>query len=430
MEIPQDKVHGLGDTLGSIQTVANTAAATATNALSTATNAATTATNMIDNYNNLQRDLTNLQSEVADYLRTGSTTSDMINNAFSQTVTRDGLMLSGNIFVADKEGYITAGMMGASAGENNVNAATTPRFFAGSSTVSKSNENPNDDIYAANYPFMVTADGHLYASEANISGTINARNGTIGGITINENNIVSNNEFFKVTNEGELIASNAKLTGSLKITRTITNDKGEAEVKTYDIGDYVIGKIDEHGNLDMSGTISGAIDTVTTAIYGPAMTKEQLAAVGRIKEGTDVSGDDKKLIIEYNQGIMASNYLLGRILRAEGKIAALQNDINALRTGVDVGKVAYICSNCGGKFIEDVPMDGSSPAKSKPCPTCGMNTYMGLVAKGGIGNNGSIGGGTGDSTGDSSNIIDVPISRPQLPITSKDTVADSRPLES
>ena len=340
-------------------------------------------------------------------------------------------MLSGNIFVADKGGYITAGMMGASAGENNENAARTPRFFAGGSTVSKSNENPNDDIYDANYPFMVTADGHLYASEANISGTINARNGTIGGITINENNIVSNNEFFKVTNEGELIASNAKLTGSLKITRTITNDKGESEVKTYDIGDYVIGKIDEHGNLDISGTISGAIDTVTSAIYGPAMTKEQLAAVDRIKKGTDDTTDaDKKLIKEYNRGIMTSNYLIGRILRAEGKIAALQNDINALRTGVDVGKVAYICSNCGGKFIEDVPMDGSSPAKSKSCPTCGMNTYMGLVAKGGIGNNGSIGGGTGDSTGDSSNIIDVPISRPNLPITSKDTVADSRPLES
>lgn len=389
VEIPQDKVHGLGDTLGSIQTVANTAAATATNALSTATNAATTATNMIDNYNNLQRDLTNLQSEVADYLRTGSTTSDMINNAFSQTVSRGGLMLSGNIFVADKEGYITAGMMGASAGENNVNAARTPRFFAGSSTVSKSNENPNDDIYDANYPFMVTADGHLYASEAD-------------------------------------------LTGSLKIKRTITNDKGNAEVKTYDIGDYVIGKIDEEtGKLNTSGTISGAIDTVTSAVYGPAMTKEQLAAVDRIKKGTDdATGTDKNLIKEYNQGIMASNYLIGRILRAEGKIAALQNDINALRTGVDVGKVAYICSNCGGKFIEDVPMDSSSPKKSKPCPTCGMNTYMGLVAKGSTGNNGSIGGSTGDSTGDSSNIIDVPISRPWLPITSKDTVEDMRPRES
>ena len=397
VEIPQGKVHGLGDTIGSIQTVANTAAATATNALSTATNAATTATNMIDNYNNLQRDLTNLQSEVADYLRTGSTTSDMINNAFSQTVSRGGLMLSGNIFVADSEGYITAGMMGATA----TDASKTPRFFAGNPTNSISSSNTNlgpDSIYGdtntPNYPFMVTADGRLYAT-------------------------------------------NAELTGSLKITRTITNNEGKSEVKLYDIGDYVIGKIDEEtGKLDTRGTVSGAIDTVTTAVYGPAMTKEQLAAVDKIKNGTDdVTENDKSLIKTYNQGIMASNYLIGRILRAEGKIAALQNDINVLLNGVSDGsyaknKVAYICSNCGGKFIEDVPMDGGSPAKSKPCPTCGMNTYMGLVAKGGIGNNGSIGGGAGDSTGDSSNIIDVPISRPWLPITSKDTVENMRPLES
>lgn len=370
--IPQSSIYGLENTLSNIQT--------------TATNAVSTASNALTGISGLQNNLNSLQNQVSEYLNGNSGSSpNWITNAFSQTIAKDGLLLSGNIFVADKGGYITAGMMGASAGENNVNAATTPRFFAGSSTVSKSNENPNDDIYAANYPFMVTADGSLYASEAN-------------------------------------------LTGSLKIRRTITDENGEDKVETYDIGDYVIGKM-INGKLDTSGTVTEAINVINDEVYGP------------------VKSDDES-VTDHNYNLMSSKTLLGRILRLEGKITALQSDIDALQasqSGSSSNNVTFVCSNCGKNTTHkksdtiiiseacsgDLNKKYSEVDKIK-CPTsnCGAIAYKRRLFM----NTDSSTGGTGDSSGSGSGsnsglITDIG-TRPNLPITSKDTVADMRPLES
>jgi hypothetical protein len=69
------------------------------------------------------------------------------------------------------------------------------------------------------YPFYVHKDGEMYCSNANIAGTINASNGTIGGITINSNSITAPN--FSLSSDGALTATNANITG------TINADKGK-----------------------------------------------------------------------------------------------------------------------------------------------------------------------------------------------------------
>ena len=375
-------------------TTANSASDTANSAVTIATNASNAATSANNNYVNLQGQLNDLQQDVADYLNGNKNISDWISRAFSQTIVDGGLMLSGNVFVADNGDYITAGMMGASA----VDASKTPRFFAGdpSNKITSSNTDLSPgNIYGnadtPNYPFVVTADGSLYASKAS-------------------------------------------LTGSLNITRN---------GKNYDIGDYVIGQMTGEGKLNINGTITGAIDALNTEVFGPVMTKAEAEALDRIKKEEARPGDED-LIKAYNRNVITSNYLIGRIFRAEGKIAALQSDISALRSGsISDTNVAFICSNCGGKFIykaseglATLPSIPSRPTtfivtgtttygdvNTITCPTCGSIAYKGLAVNNDTGNEGSIvGGGSGDDTGlieDGGDkiIADRPITRPGLPIS-------------
>lgn len=367
--IPQSSIHGLESTLSNIQT--------------TATNAVSTASNALTGISGLQNNLNSLQNQVSEYLNGSSGSSpNWITNAFSQTIAKDGLLLSGNIFVAGNDGLITAGMMGATA----TNADTTPRFFAGnpnnSITSSDADLNP-DNIYGTtdntdnstpNYPFMVTADGHLYAT-------------------------------------------NADLTGSLKIQRTVKNDKGEDVVKSFDIGDYVIGKMKD-GVLDTKDTVTGAIGAINNEVYGPVW--------------------DENATKEYNNyNIMSSKSLFGKILRIEAQISALQRDIDALASQNDSSSsenITFDCFLCGtetkraatanvkaGEAVDDADKTKTYGNVDKiKCsnPDCGAIAYRRrfMVADSGTGGGTGPGGGTGSGSG---LITDIEIKpRPDLPITS------------
>lgn len=82
----------------------------------------------------------------------GPYTDDWLTNAFSKTVISGGLALTGNIFVADSNGNVTAGMMG-----GNVENKNDIRFFAGGVT-------------PENAPFRVYEDGNLVVKSGVFSG--------------------------------------------------------------------------------------------------------------------------------------------------------------------------------------------------------------------------------------------------------------------
>ena len=297
--------------------------------------------------------------------------------------------------MAGNDGLITAGMMGATA----TNADTTPRFFAGNPnnniTSSDTDLGPNNiygttdntDNSTPNYPFMVTADGHLYASEAD-------------------------------------------LTGSLKIKRTIKDENGNDKVESYDIGDYVIGKMKD-GILDTKGTVTEAINVINDEVYGPVWNKNATK--------------------EYNNyNIMSSKSLYGKILRIEAQISALQRDIDALASqngSSSSENITFDCFLCGtetkraatANMKADEAVDDADKTRTYgnvnkiKCSNtkCGAIAYRRrfMVADSGVGGGTSPGGGTsGGGTG--SGFITEIGTRPNLPITSKDTVANMRPLES
>lgn len=79
-------------------------------------------------------------------------TDDWLTNAFSKTAISGGLALTGNIFAADSNGNVTAGMMG-----GNIENKNDIRFFAGGVT-------------PENAPFRVYEDGNLIAKSGVFSG--------------------------------------------------------------------------------------------------------------------------------------------------------------------------------------------------------------------------------------------------------------------
>ena len=79
-------------------------------------------------------------------------TDGWLTNAFSKTAISGGLALTGNIFAADSNGNVTAGMMG-----GNVENKNDIRFFAGGVT-------------PENAPFRVYEDGNLIAKSGVFSG--------------------------------------------------------------------------------------------------------------------------------------------------------------------------------------------------------------------------------------------------------------------
>ena len=83
---------------------------------------------------------------------TESYTDGWLTNAFSKTAISGGLALTGNIFTADSNGNVTAGMMG-----GNVENKNDIRFFAGGVT-------------PENAPFRVYEDGNLIAKSGVFSG--------------------------------------------------------------------------------------------------------------------------------------------------------------------------------------------------------------------------------------------------------------------
>ena len=86
-----------------------------------------------------------------------------LTGAFNKTLIEGGLALTGNIFVADSNSNITAGMMGANTSGSDL------RFFAGSSSYANS----------LSAPFRVYEDGTFYATNAHITGEITATSLTI-----------------------------------------------------------------------------------------------------------------------------------------------------------------------------------------------------------------------------------------------------------
>lgn len=137
-------------------------------------------------------------------------TDDWLTNAFSKTAISGGLALTGNIFAADSNGNVTAGMMG-----GNVENKNDIRFFAGGVT-------------PENAPFRVYEDGNLVAKSGVFSGFLRMP--------------------FKTFDEG---ATN--ISDELYIVYTVSNNFNLIARSQYSAGDTISLKLPN--GLDYSGAV-------------------------------------------------------------------------------------------------------------------------------------------------------------------------------
>ena len=128
-------------------------------------------------------------------------TDDWLTNAFSKTAISGGLALTGNIFAADSNGNVTAGMMG-----GNVENKNDIRFFAGGVT-------------PENAPFRVYEDGNLIAKSGVFSGFLRMPFKTFDeGATYN-----SSDHTYTVSNCFNLNSYANNWSGSYEVTLKLPN---------------------------------------------------------------------------------------------------------------------------------------------------------------------------------------------------------------
>lgn len=132
---------------------------------------------------------------------TESYTDGWLTNAFSKTAISGGLALTGNIFAADSNGNVNAGMMG-----GNVENKNDIRFFAGGVT-------------PENAPFRVYEDGNLIAKSGVFSGFLRMPFKTFDeGATYN-----SSDHTYTVSNCFNLNSYANNLSGSYEVTLKLPN---------------------------------------------------------------------------------------------------------------------------------------------------------------------------------------------------------------
>ena len=128
-------------------------------------------------------------------------TDGWLTNAFSKTAISGGLALTGNIFAADSNGNVTAGMMG-----GNVENKNDIRFFAGGVT-------------PENAPFRVYEDGNLIAKSGVFSGFLRMPFKTFDeGATYN-----SSDHTYTVSNCFNLNSYASNGTGPYEVTLKLPN---------------------------------------------------------------------------------------------------------------------------------------------------------------------------------------------------------------
>ena len=126
------------------------------------------------------------------------------------------------------------------------------------------------------YHSWISEDGILNANGVNISGTINAINGTIGGCTINtDGSIISANNKFQVKADGTIEAADGIFTGDIYATG------GE-------IGDFTISNVTESGNT-YSGLTSSTLSILPNHIFFKTQSYLNLGNFVYLQDKTDAT---------------------------------------------------------------------------------------------------------------------------------------------
>jgi hypothetical protein len=171
--------------------------------------------------------------------------------------------------------------------------------------------------------FLVDSSGFMSANGANIAGTITATAGTVGGISIANNQINSANNAFIVTDAGVLTATNATITGAItatsgSFTGTVSTDNitatgGTVGGFTLDSTSLIAGTGATRISLHTTNGIHLGNNTFASAPFRVTPAGDLTANNATVTGTFTIEGGEFNAVIPVNDlgGIKSNNYVAG-----------------------------------------------------------------------------------------------------------------------
>jgi hypothetical protein len=171
--------------------------------------------------------------------------------------------------------------------------------------------------------FLVDSSGFMSANGANIAGTITATAGTVGGISIANNQINSANNAFIVTDAGALTATNATITGAItatsgSFTGTVSTDNitatgGTVGGFTLDSTSLIAGTGATRISLHTTNGIHLGNNTFASAPFRVTPAGDLTANNATVTGTFTIEGGEFNAVIPVNDlgGIKSNNYVAG-----------------------------------------------------------------------------------------------------------------------
>lgn len=194
---------------------------------------------------------------------------------------------------------------------------------------------------SSNAPFHVSYDGSLYASKANISGTINSTDGSIGGWNISSGSFSSGKTYqgetydIYLNSSGKIIASNENKYNNNKIIFGIFPEIYGRSV--YDAGIQILNKEGNNSLLMHDQIVFSHMDNMSNPFQKTAqMTKYDYEGIKfgwawNVKNGNDWSETTIKSQIYWNEDDSTINFSGADISLNDGKWLYLQKGCIALK---------------------------------------------------------------------------------------------------
>ncbi len=194
---------------------------------------------------------------------------------------------------------------------------------------------------SSNAPFHVSYDGSLYASKANISGTINSTDGSIGGWKISSGSFSSGKTYqgetydIYLNSSGKIIASNENKYNNNKIIFGIFPEIYGRSV--YDAGIQILNKEGNNSLLMHDQIVFSHMDNMSNPFQKTAqMTKYDYEGIKfgwawNVKNGNDWSETTIKSQIYWNEDDSTINFSGADISLNDGKWLYLQKGCIALK---------------------------------------------------------------------------------------------------
>lgn len=186
--------------------------------------------------------------------------------------------LTGAIYVKDERENIKAGMLATGSGSSGI------RFFAGAST-------------PASAPFRVDETGLLYASNANITGSISSTNGTIGGWTIDADSIFKGTKATTgfTSASGSITIGSTGLRGykwRIESTGVAAFANGNVLFNADGSGNVANGLVSwtTNGTLTIGGSNGTTLQNDMVLTGGIKVKKSGVVKAGMLADGTGSSG--------------------------------------------------------------------------------------------------------------------------------------------